>query len=289
LIKYEPEQEPINTDLEDDFFCTQPPYLADEKHSFKSSPGPSTDKYESIDSNISNECNIFSDLDEELNVYTKPDLFPDLKPADSWMWGSTNDQAVWMMSTIYDTNVFNYSGAIYLVVIRSSFFAVIALVVYEDVQARHGLSLEKYSVWGELATLATLFFLVLCSIQKYVRELYYESQQYSEHNTLTNKPLHIQYTTLLYRSASMLFQFAYLSELSLTLLFWSYHFAFQEEFSWKLFAKELTAPQNMNHSLPVVVLTCEFMINNIPFSCRFLALSLFLNTAYMLYNIYYNL
>ena len=65
--------------------------------------------YESV-KNASNEENFFSDidLDEELNVYIKPDIFPDIKSPISFFWGSTNDQAVWMMSTIYDTNFFNY-------------------------------------------------------------------------------------------------------------------------------------------------------------------------------------
>lgn len=167
---------------------------------------------------------MFSDLDEELNVYNKPDIFPDYKPAESFLWGSTNDQAVWVMSTIYDTNIFNYSGAVYLIILRSAFLGVVAWVVSEDLRARHSLHLEKYTVWGELSTLACLFLLVLCSIQKYVRELYYDQQQYSEHNSLTNKPLHIQYTTVLYKSTSMLFQFSLLGELSLTLLFWFYQF-----------------------------------------------------------------
>ena len=46
------------------------------EHEDNSTP---TDKYESV-LNASNEVNVFSDLDEELNVYNKPDLFPEVKP-----------------------------------------------------------------------------------------------------------------------------------------------------------------------------------------------------------------
>ena len=38
-----------------------------------------------------------------------------------------------------------------------------------------------------------------------------------------------------------------------------------------------------------MVLFCEFMVNNIPFSWRFLGLTIIINTGYMLYNIYYTL
>ena len=130
------------------------------------------------------------------------------------------------MSTIYDTNICNYSGAAFLIILRSTFFAVVSWVVYEDIKSRQTLHLEKYTVWGELSSLLVLFLLILCSIQKYVREVYYNNQQYSEHNSLSNKPLHIQYTTFLYKSTSLLFQFALLSELSLTLLFWFYQFSY---------------------------------------------------------------
>lgn len=173
LLKYEPEQEPINS--EGDIECLSP-IMEYEEESLKSTPDPGTEKYESV-GNVSNEVNVFSDLfDEELNVYNKPDIFPDAKPAESYLWGSTNDQAVWVMSTIYDTNIFNYSGSVYLIILRSAFFALIAWVVSEDIKQRHNLHLEKYTVWGELSTLIATFLLVLCSIQKYIRELYYNSQ-----------------------------------------------------------------------------------------------------------------
>ena len=77
------------------------------------------------------------------------------------------------MSTIYDTNIFNYSGAAYLIILRSTFFAVVAWVVSEDIKTRHSLHLEKYTVWGEISTLVVMFLLILCSIQKYIREVYY--------------------------------------------------------------------------------------------------------------------
>jgi hypothetical protein len=52
---------------------------------------------------------------------------------------------------------------------------------------------------------------------------------------------------------------------------------------------DLVSAENLNHVIPVAVLICEFAVNNIPFSWRFLGLSLLLNTSYMLYNIYYSL
>jgi hypothetical protein len=76
---------------------------------------------------------------------------------------------------------------------------------------KHGLHYEKYTVWGEISTLAVLFLLTLCSFEKYTKQQYKEG----------GKKVCLD-STILHRTTAFLFQWAVLCELTLTFLFWAY-------------------------------------------------------------------
>ena len=81
-----------------------------------------------------------------------------------------------MMCTVYDTNAYNYQGAANLIILRSAFFLIMLWVTILDVKHQHAQGYDIYSLVTEITSLSLFFLLVLCSIQKYVREIYYNQQ-----------------------------------------------------------------------------------------------------------------
>jgi hypothetical protein len=165
--------------------------------------------------------------------------------------------------TIYETNISN-TGLLCL--FRLACFGVISWLVYVDVKLKNGLAYEKYTVWGEISTLATFFFLLVCSFEKYIKEI-----QYKEGNRSTRKNMSILDGGVFYKITAILFEWSLLCELTLTLLFWTYLYGIATDTSSMsradLLAKInydlLEDVSNYNHSIPVALLLMEYMVNNI--------------------------
>ena len=180
------------------------------------------------------------------------------------MWGSARDQGIVEICTIHETNFLKLEG---LIAFRITCFAIMAWLCYNDVKLKHGLHYEKYTVWGEISTLICFFLLTMCSIEKYIKNMQYVanpaatragSSQLLDNGTLS-------------KVSSFMFQWAFLCELTLTLLFWIYLWVIctdMTNMSWETFFDKLNYDlfydvENYNHSVPVALLMLEFLINNI--------------------------
>lgn len=179
------------------------------------------------------------------------------------MWGTKTDEAIWEILTIYDTNITNTP---LLIAFRLVSFGIISWLVYVDVKLKNGLHYEKYTVWGEISTLATFFLLTLCSFEKYIKEI-----QYKEASKAAKKNLNILDGGAFYKITAILFEWSLLCELTLTLLFWTYLYAIATDTSRmsrgdivdKINYDVFHDVGNYNHSVPVALLLVEYFVNNI--------------------------
>ena len=204
------------------------------------------------------------------------------------MWGSKRDQALLEICTIHETNIFKQEG---LIAFRFTCFSIMAWLCYTDVKLKHGLHYEKYTVWGEISTLISFFLLTLCSIEKYIKNMQYVanpaatragSAQLLENGTLS-------------KLTAFIFEWAFLCELTLTLLFWIYLWFICSDISsmsWEVFFDKLhydllLDTENYNHSLPVVLLMMEFCVNNIPFTWCHYGCVFFINVFYLFFQYNY--
>jgi len=186
--------------------------------------------------------------------------------------------------TIYETNLFGDKYCGLLLVYRLISFIIISWLVYEDVKIKHGLHYEKYTVWGEVSTLAVLFLLTLCSFEKYTKLQYKEG---GKKVSLDNSFLH--------RITAFLFQWAILCESTLTFLFWAYLWGIMtdtahmtsKQIKEKLYYDIYLDVSNYNHIIPLALLLVESLINNIPFWWRHYVLVFGINLIYLLFQYTY--
>lgn len=204
------------------------------------------------------------------------------------MWGSKRDQAILEICTIHETNFLKLEC---LIVFRFVCFMIMAWLCYTDVKLKHGLNYQKYTVWGEFSTLLSFFLLTLCSIEKYIKNLQFES------NPAATKAGSSQLLEngILYKVSAFMFEWAFLCELTLTLLFWVYLWVIctdMTNMSWPQFFEKLNYDlledvENYNHSLPVVLLALEFWVNNIPFTWCHYGCVFMINVFYLFFQYNY--
>ena len=190
--------------------------------------------------------------------------------------------------TIHETNILGIHG---LIAFRLSCFMIMAWLVYEDVKLKHGLHVEKYTVWGEISALVVFGLLTLCSAEKYIKNLQFEA------NPAATKSgsLELLDNSLLAKITAFMFQWALLCELTLTLLFWLYLWFVCSDISkmtWYEFFDKLHYDmfldvENYNHSVPVVLLLAEFCINNIPFKWKHYFIVVLINFFYLFFQYNY--
>ena len=129
------------------------------------------------------------------------------------IWGSETDQAVLQICAIHETNGF---GNIGLIAFRLICFVIMGWLVITDIKMKHGLHYEKYTVWGEVSTFITFALLTQCSVEKYLAESIFKYNNSGSIRCLFGN-------IGLAKRASFMFQWAFLCELTLTLLFWSFN------------------------------------------------------------------
>lgn len=88
-----------------------------------------------------------------------------------------------------------------------------------------------------------------------------------------------------------MFQWAFLCELTLTLLFWVNNWMVETDISKmsykdikeKLYYDVFLDIENYNHVIPITLLSLEFLVNNINFTPRELFITIFLNVGYIIF------
>jgi len=155
-------------------------------------------------------------------------------------------------------------------------------LVITDIKMKHGLHYEKYTVWGEVSTFITFALLTQCSVEKYLAESIFKYNNSGSIRCLFGN-------IGLAKRASFMFQWAFLCELTLTLLFWSFNLFVctdlskmsYEEIRAKLYYDVIQDVDNYNHVIPILLLSVEFMVNNIDFTWCQLVITVFLNVMYI--------
>lgn len=135
-----------------------------------------------------------------------------------------------------------------------------------------------YTFWGEVTTLLVFFLLTACSIERYAHS--------KSEVTLCNGKL--------FKATSFWFQQAIMQEITITVLFWSFLYFIATDLknmSWQMIKEKLyydivLDTDNYNHSIPIVLLMIEFLINNIQFRWLHLGIHILSNVAYMMLQCY---
>ena len=105
--------------------------------------------------------------------------------------------------------------------------------------------------------------LFLCSIEKWHKHLKYDENEQSSSNS-----------SYLFKSTSVLYQVALISELVLCTYFWVWMWCIatdpshmtKKEILSKIWYDLVQDLGNYDHSVPLILLIIEFFINNIPFT-----------------------
>ena len=157
-------------------------------------------------------------------------------------------------------------------------------LVITDIKMKHGLHYEKYTVWGEVSTLVAFALLTQCAVEKFLAESIFKYNKSDSIRCLFGN-------IGLAKRASFMFQWAFLCESCLTLLFWVYNWGIltdvskmsQKEIYEKLYYDVVLDIENYNHVIPITLLSLEFLVNNIDFSVCQLLITIFLNVVYIIF------
>lgn len=90
-------------------------------------------------------------------------------PKTHWLWGSSKEQSINEITTIHETNICNHKGAGLLILWRALCLVMMVALVHYDIKHK-GMRIEKYTFWGEIATLVVFFLLTLCSLEKFAKQ-----------------------------------------------------------------------------------------------------------------------
>lgn len=144
------------------------------------------------------------------------------------MFGNARQQAIWQHLTVHHTNIFRESGSYFLVLIRALLFGVMIWLTHLDIK-RGGIKFKFFSVWGAQSTLYTTFLFLLVSLQKVYEQAKF--QRSTDRAALAEEMVKQRNWWYFNSFTAWMFQFSFISELSITICFWVWLFVLDSDMS----------------------------------------------------------